>query len=95
MTILKNTLISKVRKAFSPRDAYLKKVTGVIHVGANAGQEREIFMQAFTLTSYGLSRSLVFEQLQSNLDNFPKQRAYQYLLSRQDERRIRVSHRQQ
>ena len=43
MTILKNTLISKVRKAFSPRDAYLKRVTGVIHVGANAGQERELY----------------------------------------------------
>jgi FkbM family methyltransferase len=54
-------------------DKLLKKVKGVIHVGANTGQERELYAQ------YGLSVVWiepipeVFEKLQSNLIGIPKQ----------------------
>lgn len=71
------------RRIHNP-DAFLKRVRGIIHVGANAGQEREIY------ASHGLSaiwiepNSAVFDQLQKNLLTFPRQRALRYLISGED-----------
>lgn len=66
-------------------DRFLKEVTGVVHVGANAGQEREIY------DAYGLEViwiepiSQVFSQLKTNIGKFKKQRAFQALLTDVDE----------
>ncbi len=63
---------------------YLRKVSGVIHVGANVGQERELYDR------YGLDvvwiepNPEVFEKLRDNLAAFPRQRALQYLVSDRD-----------
>ncbi len=66
-------------------DKLLKKVKGVIHVGANTGQERELYAQ------YGLSVVWIepipeiFEKLQLNLVGIPKQIALEGLVTDQDD----------
>ena len=47
--MLPKKLIGKIRRRFFPTDAvlkidvFLKSVSGVIHVGANTGQERDLY----------------------------------------------------
>ncbi|MGI8670745.1 MAG: FkbM family methyltransferase [Aridibacter sp.] len=67
-------------------EAFLRRVSGVIHVGANDGEER------FMYANYNLDVVWiepipeVFARLKNNLDDFPGQRAYQYLVTDQDGR---------
>lgn len=64
--------------------SFLKKVAGVIHIGANEGQER------FEYAKHGLNVIWVepipnvFKKLNSNLENFPKQRALNLLITADD-----------
>lgn len=64
--------------------SFLKDVTGVIHVGANLGQERELYAK------YGLSVLWIeplpdiFAQLCENIKFFPKQIAVNYLITDRD-----------
>jgi FkbM family methyltransferase len=66
--------------------SFLRKVNGVIHIGANIGQER------FRYAAYDLRVAWiepipdVFEQLSENLKPFPKQSAYRCLLAAEDGR---------
>ena len=72
------------RRTIGP-DAYLRRLTGVIHVGANEGQEREIY-ELFDLDVLWIEPIPdVFRRLQANIKPFPKQRALQYLVTDQDE----------
>jgi FkbM family methyltransferase len=63
---------------------FLKAGRGVIHVGANKGQER------FLYADYGLKVAWVepipdiFRELQSNLTDFPGQTAYNCLIAAED-----------
>lgn len=65
-------------------DRFLKGGRGVIHVGANKGQERSLY------ASYGLKVAWVepipdiFAELQSNLAGFPDQTAYNNLIAGED-----------
>ncbi|MGC2163985.1 MAG: FkbM family methyltransferase [Silvibacterium sp.] len=65
-------------------DRFLKAGRGVIHVGANTGQER------FVYAGYGLKVAWVepipdvFKELQSNLTGLPDQTAYNCLIAAQD-----------
>jgi FkbM family methyltransferase len=65
-------------------DTFLGRIGGLIHVGANVGQERDIY------ASFGLSVlwiepiSDVFDQLEKNIADFPKQRALRGLISDED-----------
>jgi FkbM family methyltransferase len=62
-------------------DKFLKKIKGVIHVGANTGQEIQLYAK------FGLSVVWVepipdiFETLKNNLRNFPKQMALNGLVT--------------
>lgn len=64
--------------------SFLRKVSGVIHVGANEGQER------FEYERHGLNIIWfepipeVFDKLISNISSFPKQKAFNFLLSSDD-----------
>jgi FkbM family methyltransferase len=65
-------------------EGYLHKCHGVIHVGANSGQER---MQYDAIGLYVLwiePIPEVFRQLEENIKSFPRQRAVQALLSESD-----------
>lgn len=84
-----NTIVKKVlRRVLSKQrwglDRFLKKASGVIHVGANIGQERELYAQ------YGLPVICIepipenFETLKANLTGFPQQRAFMCLATDQD-----------
>ena len=65
---------------------YLGKVDGLVHVGANTGQERDLY------ESYGLEVIWiepipdVFAELQENIKGHPRQSAYQELIDRKSTR---------
>ena len=66
-------------------DRFLKKVSGVIHVGANTGQERDTY-KAFGLQVIWIEPiSEVFQTLRTNLVGYSGQRALQYLVTDQDD----------
>ena len=68
----------------SARNRYLRSSTGVIHVGANIGQERDIYAR------YGLPVIWIepipeqFAELQRNIASFPQQRAIRALITDRD-----------
>ena len=75
----------RLRSRFKAEDSYLYNVKGVIHIGANTGQERDLYA-AFGLDVVWVEPiPWVFEKLQANLAGYPRQRAYNYLLA-DDER---------
>ncbi len=81
MTILRSTL----RRLFGRNpDRFLKRVPGVIHVGANAGQERDLYDRYGLRVIWIEPIPEVFAQLQNALTRYPKQRALQYLVTDQD-----------
>jgi FkbM family methyltransferase len=84
--MLPNRFIRKIRRTFFPLDAFLRSVSGVIHVGANTGQERALYAKYHLDVVWIEPIPPVFEQLVFNLAGFPKQRAYRYLLTDQDDR---------
>jgi FkbM family methyltransferase len=86
----KNNSLGKFGKALKRRlgsmfrrnsDRFLKKASGIIHVGANTGQEIKLY------DGYGLSVIWIepipdiFEKLQANLVGFPKQKAIKGLVT--------------
>ncbi|PPD44274.1 MAG: hypothetical protein CTY15_07455 [Methylocystis sp.] len=65
----------------SPDDAFLKSVGGVIHVGANEGQEREQYDKLGLRVIWVEPIPDVFQKLQANIARFPRQKAVQALLT--------------
>jgi FkbM family methyltransferase len=62
-------------------DRYLHYAKGVVHVGANSGQERDIY-DLFDLPVFWIEPiEDVFHELQSNIAGFPKQQAVQALVT--------------
>ena len=67
-------------------DRFLKEVSGVVHVGANFGQERKLYR------NYGLNVVWiepipeVFTQLESNIRGFKNQQAFQALVTDIDDK---------
>jgi FkbM family methyltransferase len=89
----KNTIVA-LGKALIRRSKYLfkknpdkllKKVKGVIHVGANTGQERELYAQFGLSVVWIEPIPEVFEKLQSNLIGFPGQIALKGLATDLDD----------
>jgi FkbM family methyltransferase len=78
-------ILARIRKLQrKERDKFLNDISGLIHVGANTGQERYLY------AAYGL-RVLwiepipeVFEKLVANLKAFPEQRAVKDLVTDRD-----------
>lgn len=66
-------------------DAFLTRVKGVIHVGASTGQEREVYARRDLNVAWIEPIPDVFARLQANLQHFPKQRAYRYLITDRDD----------
>lgn len=63
------------------QDFFLKEAKGVIHIGANLGQERELYAQHNLDVLWIEPIPNIFSQLQENLKDFPKQQALKYLLT--------------
>ena len=88
---MNNTLIEKIqRKAHkwvSPNaDRFLSSVKGVIHVGANAGQEKENYQKRKIKVIWIEPIPHVFKALRANIQDAPDQKAYQYLITDVDNR---------
>jgi len=66
---------------------FLRKVRGVIHVGANSGQERLLYNELGLEVIWIEPVPATFERLRANLAEFPKQRAYRYLITDEDDRK--------
>lgn len=67
-----------------PVNSFLRRVSGVIHVGANSGQERETY-DAHGLRVFWIEPiPEIFNELQENIREYPRQRAVNHLVSDQD-----------
>ena len=79
-------IIRLIRTAFK-KDPYwfLKQVSGVIHVGANVGQERDLYRQHGLRVVSIEPIPEVFVTLQVNIQGYPHQAAFEYLVTDQDD----------
>jgi FkbM family methyltransferase len=84
MKTLRKILRLVARKAPVSQDDFLQLCRGVIHVGANTGQERGRYAAHDLQVVWVEPIPSVFEALSGNLHGFPKQTAYQRLISDQD-----------
>jgi FkbM family methyltransferase len=75
-------LLKKARKRFA--DRFLSRVSGVIHVGANTGQERERYARLGLAVLWIEPIPAVFATLRANLRGFESQRALEYLVTDKD-----------
>jgi len=73
----------RLRSLVLPDDGFLKKVPGVIHIGANTGQEREYYASLGLNVLWVEPIPEVFQVLQSNIAALTKQHAYCSLLTDQ------------
>ena len=71
-------------KTLKPGDPFLNQVSGVIHVGANVGQEREQYARHDLDVVWIEPIPEVFAELKRNLEQFPKQQAFEYLVADKD-----------
>lgn len=78
-------LLKKAGNLFckSPDD-FLKKAKGVIHIGANEGQERDLYARRGLNVIWIEPIPEVFEVLKKNIKNYPDQIAFQYLITDKD-----------
>ena len=67
------------------RDGFLSQVRGVVHVGANLGQERERYGALGLAVLWVEPNPPVFSELQENIRAFPNQRAVQALVTDLDD----------
>jgi FkbM family methyltransferase len=80
------SIMKRLRRRFrSGGDRFLKEVSGVVHVGANTGQERGIYDQWSLDVIWIEPIAEVFAKLQDNLRSFPRQRAIKCLVTDKDD----------
>jgi FkbM family methyltransferase len=88
--MLGKKLYTRLRVGLQAEHTYLWETHGIIHIGANAGQERELYA-AFGLSVMWIEPiPEVFEALRLNISVFPKQRAYKYLVADDDGREYQL-----
>jgi FkbM family methyltransferase len=75
----------RVQARFQPQFSYLSKIRGVIHIGANSGQERQMYAAHGLKVIWIEPIPGIFEKLVSNIAPFPEQKAYRYLVTDRDE----------
>src|SRR5262249_367879 len=85
-----NRIVRRARKIVRPwihgdPDSFLRKVSGVIHVGANLGQERVLYSRHGLNVIWIEPIPEIFRELSRNVEGFPWQRAYQYLITDRDD----------
>jgi len=66
------------------KNSYLRQTSGLIHVGANLGQERELYARYNLKVLWVEPLPDIFERLCENIKTFPKQTAVNHLLTDQD-----------
>ncbi|HSD55031.1 MAG TPA: FkbM family methyltransferase [Burkholderiales bacterium] len=84
MSILGSLLRRTISDLRDP-DRYLNRASGVIHVGANTGQERIRYARRGLRVVWIEPIPEVFATLQENIRPFPLQTAFQYLMTDRDD----------
>ena len=85
-TILKK-IVRLSRKLFKPekqQDYFLRHTTGVVHVGANIGQERRLYDRHDLDVVWIEPNPHAFDELLINILPFERQKAFRYLLTDTD-----------
>jgi FkbM family methyltransferase len=77
--------LGRIRRALKPDpDRFLRKLSGVVHVGANTGQEREHYEQLGLRVLWVEPIPSVYATLAANIAHLPRQRALQALVTDRD-----------
>jgi FkbM family methyltransferase len=79
-SVLGRRLYLRLRAGSLPEHSYLRRVRGVIHIGANEGQERDLYAALGMNVIWIEPIPEVFRVLKHNISEFPKQRAFNYLV---------------
>jgi FkbM family methyltransferase len=66
-------------------DRFLRQASGVIHVGANTGQERDLYQQHGLRVVWIEPIPEVFDRLRANIQAYPMQSAFQALVTDKDD----------
>lgn len=91
--VIGKNLYTRLRIGMRAENFFLSGILGVIHIGANAGQERDLY-SAFGLNVIWIEPiPEVFELLKFNISHYPRQRAYRYLVTGEDgtEHRLHIA----
>jgi FkbM family methyltransferase len=79
-------LLRRFRRLIGPDpNRFLRSVCGVVHVGANIGQERDLYQRHGLNVLWIEPIPEVFAALKANLTGFPRQRALEYLVTDRDD----------
>src|SRR5690242_19194551 len=79
-------LLRRLRRLFSPDpNRFLRSTRGVIHVGANVGQERELYRRHGLDVLWIEPIPDVFARLAANMSGLPRQRALERLVTDRDD----------
>lgn len=82
--VIGKNLYTRLRIGMRAENSFLSRARGVIHVGAHAGQERDLYA-AFGLSVIWIEPiPEVFELLKSNISHYARQQAYRYLVTDED-----------
>jgi len=85
-------ILNKFRKLLArDPDRFLRSISAVIHVGANTGQERDRYEDLGLCVLWIEPIPKAFEELKSNISQFPKQQAIQALITDEDNKTIRFN----
>lgn len=79
-------LAQKVMRRIWAPDRFLRKITGLIHIGANTGQERYLYHNNNLRVLWIEPIPSVFDQLVANILRYPEQKAIRHLVSNEDGR---------
>jgi FkbM family methyltransferase len=78
-------LLRRLRRLFAPDpNRFLRSVRGVVHVGANVGQERALYAKHGLDVLWVEPIPEVFAQLERNIEAYPRQRAVAALVTDRD-----------
>lgn len=66
------------------RERFLRKLTGVIHIGANIGQEKDLCFKYNLNVMWIEPIPKVFNVLKNNIKGYPRQNALKYLITDKD-----------
>jgi FkbM family methyltransferase len=77
-------LVRNKLKPTDPSNKFLKRASGVIHIGASTGQERTLYAKYGLRVVWIEPIPEVFETLKINLTNYPRQTAFRSLVTDKD-----------
>ena len=85
-SVLGDDLYTRLRAGRESEDDFLRRVRGVVHVGANTGQEAQRY-ESFGLDVVWIEPIPdVFEKLQQHISAFPRQSAFRYLVTDEEDK---------